>query len=283
MGTVSRLQLFKDVAVELGDLIQLTATTTGTTSTFISTSDMLYPDGALNGREAWYSFSNGAGSAANKWTRRLVTGNTQSTGTISVMPAWSAAPISGDIVLLVNSRGTGVEIPEIHWKINQLIRRVRTELATEVVDTAATFSASSPVINIPTAWDAFLGIQIERNPNLTGVWDNLIGKPYTINHWDSPKTVTINMTHRGVCQGKRLRLIGAIDLVELDDDDDTTTAPASWIAKTAAYELLEAVALRSGDVATAFTYGELLKVQAQELKQYVGKRFGLGPRIELRQ
>ena len=54
-----------------------------------------------------------------------------------------------------------------------------------------------------------------------------------------------------------------------------------WMLYAAA--LLEAVALRSGDVATAFTFGELLKTQAVELKSYVSKRFSLGPRIELRQ
>jgi hypothetical protein len=282
VGTVTRLELFKDIADELGDLISLTATATGTTTTFVAASDMLYADGGLNGREAWYATA-GAGSVANKWTRRIVTDTDEASGTITVSPAWSAAPISGDVLLLVNSRGTGVTIPETHRKINQLLRRVRSELATEVADTPATFAATAPVINIPAAWDAFLGIQIERSSALTGVWDALIGKPYSINHWDSPKTVTIAATHRGLCHGKRLRLIGAIDLTELSSDTDATTAPAAWLAKTAAFELLEAAALRSGDVATAFTYGELLKAQAMEMKQYVGKRFGLGPRIELRQ
>lgn len=282
MGTTSRLQLFSDVADELGDLISLTATATGTTTTFVSTSDMLYADGGLNGREAWYATA-GISSAANKWTRRIVIDTDEDAGTITVQPAWSASPIAGDVVLLVNSRGTGVTIPEIHRKINQLIRRVRSELADEVADTPATFVVTSPVLTIPTAWDYFLGIQIERRTNLVGVWDNLVGKPYTLNPWDTPKTVTIAATHRGLCAGKRLRLIGANDLEELADDDAVTTAPASWLAKVAAYELLEAAAVRSGDVATALTAGELLKTDVPALSQYIGKRYGLGPRIDLRQ
>jgi hypothetical protein len=281
MSTSTRLQIFKDVADELGDLISLTSTATGTTTTLTAANDMLYPDGSLAGREAWYATASGA-SLTNLYSRRIVTSNDESAGTITVSPAWSAAPIATDVVLLVNSRGTGVTIPEIHRKINQLIRRVATELAVEAADTAATFSASSPVINIPTAWDGFLGIQVELDSTRTGMWTNVIGKPYTINFWDTPKTVTINRTHWGAFQGKRLRLIGVNDLTELSIDTDTTTAPASWIAKTAAFELLEAAALRSGDVATAFTYGELLKTQAMELQDYVSKRFSLGPRIELR-
>lgn len=283
MGTTTRLQLFKDIGDELGDLISLTATATGTTTTFISTSDMLYPDGSLNGREAWYATA-AAGSASNKWTRRIVTATDEDTGTITVSPAWPQAPLSTDVVLLVNSRGTGVTIPEIHRKINVLIRRVASVLAVEAADTAATFNAASPNINIPTGWDYIQGVQIELNTALVGVWDYLIGEPYTINMWDSPKTVTIKQTHRGLCHGKRLRLIGANDLTELSLDTDTTTVPANWLAKTAAFELLEAAALRSGDVATAFTYGELLKQQALALEPYVGKRYrGIGRRIDLRQ
>lgn len=282
MGTTTRLQLFRDIAAELGDLVELTASADGSSSTFVAANDMLYADGGLNGCEAWYATA-GVASSANLYSRRLVTDTDYPTGTITVQPNWTAPPIAGDVVLLVNARGTGVTIPEIHRKINQLIRRVRTELATEVADTPATFSAQSPVLSIPTTWDGFLGVQIERIPSMVGVWENLIGKPYTINVWDTPKTVTINATHRGLCQGKRLRLVGVNDLTELSADTDTTAAPASWLTKTAAYELLEAAALRSGDVATAFTYGELLKQQAIALQQYVGKRFALGPRIELRQ
>ncbi len=127
-------------------------------------------------------------------------------------------------------------------------------------------------------------MQIELATTLTGVWDNLIGEPYLVSTWDSPKTVTIKASHRTLCNGKRLRLIGANDLTELATDAATTTVPASWLAKTAAAELLEAAALRSGDVATAFTYGELVKQQAALMQQYVGKRFrAVGRRIDLRQ
>jgi hypothetical protein len=176
MGTTTRLQLFRDVADELGDLISLTSTGTGTTTTLTAANDMLYPDGSLAGREAWYATASGA-SLGNLYSRRIVTSNDESAGTITVSPAWSAAPIATDVVLLVNSRGTGVTIPEIHRKINALIRRVATELAVEAADTAATFSASSPVINIPTAWDGFLGIQVELDSTRTGMWTNVIGKP----------------------------------------------------------------------------------------------------------
>ena len=276
--TTTRLQCFLDIASELGDLITLTATGSGTTTTFVSTSDMLYPDGSLNGREVWY----GSGTVANLATRRLVTGTDEDTGTITVSPAWPSASATNDVVYLVNSRGTGVTIPEIHNKINQLVRRVGHEMATEVADTAATFDATDPVIDIPTSWSWLLGIEIELDPDQVNVWTRLIGNAYTVSKADSPKTVTIKPTHLALCDNKRLRLIGATDLSTLSTDASTTTVPASWLAKTAAYELLEAAALRSGDVATAFTYGELLKAQATEAKTYLGKRFsGYGRRVDL--
>lgn len=280
MGTTTRLQLFKDVCAELGSLVTLTASGNGSTTTLVSTANMHFADGALNGYEVWYA----SGTAANLATTRLVTNTTFSTNTITVSPAWPSASASSDVVLLTNTMGTGVRIAEIHDKIAQLVRSVRSELATEAADTPATFAASDPVLDIPTAWDYFLGIQIEMDPTQVGVWDNLIGEPWVLNTWDSPKTVTIKATHRTLCAGKRLRLIGANDLTEPTTDAATTTVPARWIAKTAAAELLEAVALRSGDVATAFTFGELLKAQSAEMHQYIGKRHrGIGRRIDLRQ
>jgi hypothetical protein len=278
MAVSTRLQLFKDVASELGDLISLEATATGTTSTFVSTNDMLYPDGSLNGREAWYA---SAATGSNRQTRRLVTDTDQDTGTITVSPVWPSIPAEDDVVLLVNSRGTGVTIPDIHNKINQLIRRVGDELATVVSDAATTFDMTSPVLSIPTSWDYLLGVQIAPRSDQPTVWQNLIGKPYSISAFDS--TVTILPTHLGLCNGKSLRLIGAIALPELTDDTDTTTAPASWLAKRAAAELSREACLRSGDVATALTLSEILKTEAMQLESYVSKRFAaFGHRIDLR-
>ncbi len=150
MATTTRIQLFRDVAQELGDKIELTATTTGTATTFIDTERMVYADGGLNGREAYYATAAG-GSAANQSLRRIVTATAQASGTITLSPALPAAPLATDVLILVNGRGTGVTVPEIFDKINQLIRRVASELATEVADTPATFSATAPTINIPTA------------------------------------------------------------------------------------------------------------------------------------
>ena len=279
----TRLQLFKDILLGLGDFVQLTATATGKTTTFISTTDMLYGDGGLNGREVWYATSAGAGSAANKWTRRVVTDTDEDTGTITVSPAWSAAPIANDVVILANSRATGVTIPEIHHKIDELIRRVAGEMAIEAADTAAEFASTSPKINIPTAWEWFLGIQIEKDSTLTNVWDCLPAAAYRVDKWDSPKTVTILDRFRPICHGKRLRLIGANELSTMTDDTTTTTAPAPWLVKTAVYELLEAAYARAGDIASALTYGELVRAQAAEMHAYVGKRFSAcGRRVDLR-
>lgn len=286
MASTTRLQLFLDIASELGDLVTLTATGTGSTTSLVSTSDMLYGDGGLNGREVWFATSGGAGSASNVGTRRIVIDTDEDASTITVSPAWPAASISGDVVHLVNARATGVTIPEIHNKINQLIRRVGDTLATETADTAATFAQTSPKISIPTGWEYFLGIQVERDPSLTNVWDAMPPFHYRVDRWDSPKTVTIKQQFRSLWHNKRYRLIGGNSLSTLSTDATTTTVPPSWLAKTAAYELLEAAAAqgRAGDVATALTRGELLKQEAMLEEKRIGKRFAaIGPRIDLRQ
>lgn len=271
--TTTRIQLFRDIAAELGDLIELTATSTGTTTTFVST-DMFYPDGSLNGRECWYV----SGTAGNLAKRRLVYDTTESSNTITVTPAWASNSAVSDVIVLVNSRGTGVTIPEIQAKINQLIRRVADELAVEAADTPATFDATSPLIAIPTTWDWVLGAQAVMDSSMATVYTSLLANAYSVQRWD--RKVLIAEKMRSLLSGKSVRLIGAISLAELATDAATTTAPASWLTKVAAAELLEAAALRSGDVATAFTYGELLKAQATQLQVYVGKRFSsVGQRV----
>lgn len=280
-STTTLLQLMADIGDELGDLIVLTATADGSTTQFVSTSDMLYGDDGLNGREAWYVTAVNAGNTS---TRRLVTATAETTGTITVTPAWPAISKATDVVYLFNSKATGVTIPEIRRKINQLIRRVRSELALAVADTPATFSLTSPTINIPTAWDYLLGLQVEQPPASSGLWTNWKGEePYEINFWDTPKTVTIKHRFRTTLNARRVRLIGGNDLTELTLDTDTTTVPAAWLAKTAAYELLEAAYARAGDAATALTIGELLAAKAKPLEGAVGKRFRMGRRIDLRQ
>jgi hypothetical protein len=265
-STTTRLQLFLDIASELGDLITLTADATGTTTTLISTVDMIFPDGSLNGRELWFA----SGTVGNVGKRRLVTNTDEETGTITFSPAASATA-SGDVVHLVNSKGTGVTIPEIHNKINQLIRQVREELADETGGTPATFDQSSPFIAIPTTWNYVLGVQYVPS-SIALDYVSLLGNAYDIDR--AGRRVVINPMHRGLIHNKSVRLVGAIPLATLSTDASTTTVPAHWLAKQATAELLEAAAMRSGDVSTALTYGELVKARAAQLELLVGKRFG---------
>ncbi len=276
----TRLQLFEDVAIELGEFIRLEATGSDhTTTTFIAEDDMVWADSSLNGRESYYAEA-GATSAANARKRRIVWDTTEADYSITVNPPWPATPQEGDVLYLVNSRGTGVTIPEIFAKINQLIRRVSSQLATEVADDPQTFDALSPVLAIPGTWRYCLGVQVEFGESESEDWQPLLGKPLYYQKWD--RTATIIEQYRSLCHNKRVRLIGAIPLSELTNDDDETWVPAAWIAKLAAAELLEAAANRSGEVTLAYTYGELVKAQSVQLEGRVKKRWSaVGQRIDL--
>jgi hypothetical protein len=278
--STTRLQLFRDIGAELGEFIELEASDSDhTTTTFISEDDMVFVDSALNGRESYYASASEA-SAANRGKRRIVWDTTEEDFSITVNPPWPAEPQEGDILYLVNSRGTGVTVPEIFAKINQLIRRVSSQLATEVADDPATFDAQSPVLAIPAAWRYCLGAQVEFGQAESEDWQPLLGGPLYYQKWD--RTATVKPQYRALCQGKRVRLIGAIPLSELEEDDDTVWVPSSWIAKLAAAELLEAAANRTGEITLAYTYGEILKAQAVQLEGRVKKRWSaVGQRIDL--
>ncbi len=287
----TRLQLFQDIAAELGDLIQLTQSGTGSTTTvFVADEDMVFADGSLNGREAYYATTDET-SADNQGLRRIVWDTSQDDTAITVSPAWPATPATGDVLLLVNSRGTGVSIPEIFSKIDQLVRRVSSQLATEVADTPATFDASAPVLEIPTTWRYILGAQVEMGASGSEDWHPLLGNALYVQKWD--RTATVKAQYRTLCHNKRVRLIGAIPLTELvagiDEDEEpytadeaTTWVPSSWLAKLAAAELLEAAYKRSENVANALTYGELVKAQSVQLEGRIKKRWSaVGQRIDL--
>jgi hypothetical protein len=281
----TRLQFFRDIASELGDLIELRQSGSGSSTTvFVSTDDMVFESSALNGRETWYAEASST-STANEGKRRIVWDTDESEMSITVQPAWPATPQTGDLLLLVNSRSTGVTIPDIHNKIKQLVQRVSAQLAQEAADTPATFDAQSPVIAIPETWRYFLGAQAERGTSGSEDWVNLLGNACFVQKWD--RTATIKDQYRGYCQGKRVRLIGAIELItlagsEMENDDDSVWVPASWLSKLAAAELLEAAAQRTGAVDIAFTFGELVKAQSAQLEGRVKKRWSaIGPRIDL--
>lgn len=276
--SVSRLQLFEGIVDALGEKIEARATSVGTATTFIS-ADLYFPDNDLRGREVWYAESNHATSAANEGTRNFVSSNSEANRRLTVANAWPAEPQIGDRIVLANARGWSATIPEIHDKINDLLREVGEEMATEVAAASATFNSLSPTVTYSADWDWFLGAQWYDWDNR---WKDVPPQDYELSPWDG--TVTVKNRTRRLAHGRAIRLIGATNLALLDDDDDTTTVDYGWFRFQAAAELRRQTAIRWGDTVTAYTDSQLLQAEADKRRARVGKRYTpIGRRVRLRQ
>lgn len=277
----TRRVLFEGILSELGEKIVLRASSIGTSTTFIDNENCLFPDNSLRGREVWYAESNHADSADNKWTKRTVTGNSQSNTRITVSPAWDDEPQIGDVVILANDRGYSVRIDEIHDKIDALVRRLSEELATETVSAEVTFSARTGTVAIPSGHTWLLGAQWEDR---LGRWHTIPPKDWDVyeNRWGGSPTLAINGVSAGLAHTRPVRLILADELEVPENDDAELDVDYAWFTKQAAYELRQDTATRWGDVTTGLTMAQLKKAEADPLLQRVGKRFSpVGKRVRL--
>lgn len=263
----SRRQLRRWVGGELGELITGTATQAGDdASTFRDAVTFAIPDTELQGREVWYATA-AAASATNRGLLRLVDDNTQSTFSISVVPAWPSVPQTGDVIELYNARGYSITVPEIHEKINQLVEEVSEEGVAATTSASTVLAWNAPFVVAPTDWIWLFGAQYA---DFWGMWHMIHPVDVEPLTWEDPVVVKINgpSLNQALGQGGTVRLIGAPALAQLTSDDQTTTVDASWLVRQAAAELQRAAALRWGDAATAIALstGELAEAEKRRPK-----------------
>lgn len=268
----TRLELFRGIADQLGERIQVTATTaSGSALQFVSSDKLTMPENALKGREVWYSSAQPA-SAANQQTSRRVVANGPSTTSITVDAAWPATPQLGDVIDLVNPHSNSVRIAEIHDKINAIIDEVADEFATEVAGSSVTFDALSPSLSYPATWDWIIACQWQDRND---VWHPIFKQDLEFMPWDS--VVVVKNKPRRMLTSYPVRLIGQIRLSPLDDDADTTTVPKSWLVMRAAKELKRGAGMRRQEANTDLTVSNMygaddLMLRAQATRQSYGGR-----------
>ena len=135
-------QLIERVARRLGDYEPLTATSNGTTTTFIDTLGINTATEDMKGRML----------ITSDGTAHRVTVFTDSTGTITFTPAVasSATTASGQTAYLLNKRGKGFRLDEYKHAINAAINDAFPLGVIELYDDAvATFDRASPSITVP--------------------------------------------------------------------------------------------------------------------------------------
>jgi hypothetical protein len=100
MAAKTRAQLLADIADQYGNYLSITPTS-GSTTTVVDTADLYQPDDYWVNHYAYVLTDAGGASAAPEGEERAITDFVQSTYTLTVAPAFSAAVAAGDTVELL--------------------------------------------------------------------------------------------------------------------------------------------------------------------------------------
>jgi hypothetical protein len=238
----------------VGDVTKLTATSNGTTTTFVDIENCAQQDDSLIGR--WLYFTSGA----NSGTQRRVTDSVKSSGTLTFRAVTST--LSGDTAELYNFRNTGLNPAEIHDAINRAIESVSRDFITEVAATY-TFDASSPVFNLDQSTWVAVSKQAEWQDS-GGAWNKIPSLNLRIDK--ANRTAELRNNSVWQANGRSVRLRGYTAAGQLSADSSTTTIDAEWIVTQAAAWLLGANWHRRTDARETTSQAERLQARADLLR-----------------
>lgn len=257
-GGVTRATLRRAVGRLMGDVLVLSCTANGTTTTAIDTVSLAVENAGLTGRQL-YVFQSAAG--ANQGLTRRVSGNTKSTATLTFTPALPSATTAGDVLELFSERGIGPGPTEIHEAINRAIEAARDSHVTQALATPVALEWSSPIVSIPSTWTFFAGAEWQDHE---GLWRKVA--PADLKLDAVARTVEFKNRMRWLADQQQVRLRGYLPPAALASDTEGTGVDAEWIANQAAAELWMASAHRQIDPAGAERKAQYFQGKADALR-----------------
>lgn len=234
----SRTAIRRRIGRLFGDMLLLTATGNGTTTTFVDAINLARDDAIMVGRQLYFS----GGTATNLGLTRRVTDNVKSTTTLTFTPAAAHTTATNDVAEIWNTREIGATLAEVHENINYAIADVADLATTAAAYEPGAFDYDDPVVSLPDDWLFFGGVSWL---DLTGVWHRIGPADYRIDKVN--RTVELRNRPRSLANGMSLRLWGYTIPGDLDADTDVTSVNPEWLAYQAAAKLALAIAPRAID------------------------------------
>lgn len=234
-GGVTRRQLRRDILKNLGDMRILTATADSMSNvTFIDTINLVGEVGAYKGREVIFT----GGTPANLGLIRYITGSSSDESAIGFRQVLPAEPVAGDECEMLNTRGIGYRIADVHDAINQSIRQVagRELGAIATVDTSYAYGTA---ITVPDSFVTVEDVQWQ-DPYDTAYFHAIpkASRPNGKGWWVDRATRTVKITGRirflndWWCEdgtARSVRVWGLSKPAELYNDDDETKIDPMWL------------------------------------------------------
>ena len=242
VGGITRKELRRQLLRDLGDLVILRATAPGTNVTFIDEARLIGEAGAFRGREVLFT----GGTPANLGQVRYVAGSSATARNISFADPLPAATQAGDEAEMVNTRGLGFHLDEVHDAINAAITEIAPQAMVVVAGTTAPFSYGTGLA-IPATF-ATVERVAWQDPDDPDVWHDLprARRPDGHGWWYDPTTreIKISGTPGRTAHGKTVQLWGGELPGLLAADTDVTTVHPAWLRAEAKAKLLYARFLR---------------------------------------
>ena len=263
----TRLELRRLIGDVTGDMLLLTATSAGTTSTFPDTSRLAdRGDRAPSLINKLLYFS--GGTSANLGHEAAVTDFTSSTRTLTFAPVAPASVASTDVAELWSATERIGSVSAIHRLINYAIKQVQDMAGLEEYSAAATFNARTGLLTIPATWIEVGGVEYTDS---TGYVREIPSRWLKVR----PAGYKLEIVGRGAALADRrsVRLFGYPRVSQLTTDSaastGTTSVDAGWIVNCVAEALTLAPSWRASDPAAAERRANFWATQAQLYKRDV--------------
>jgi hypothetical protein len=220
---ITRRDLRRMVARELGDLVDVRATLQGTESSIVDTINLTLENRHYNGMDIRCV---SAAASQNVGRFATVTASSQDHSSVNFVPPFPLPTMPGDEFELTNFRGTGWRGVEYDNAINAAILRAGDEHYTIPYSTTLTdrFSRNAPTLTIPDEFAYFAGVAYTDR---RGERKTLPPSSYDVDRYSNE--VTIRTSFRGKMQGASVTLRGRTEPPLLEADEHATPIPVDWI------------------------------------------------------
>ena len=268
----TRAEIRRRIGYMLNDVVELTATATGTASTFIDAIRVGTNIERPTGRDIVFT------SGTNIGLVRRVTISDTSTGTLTFSPVTAATAVA-DTAEMYNFRLKGWRVDEYNKFINMAIDEAWPLHATKAtVSAAATFSGTTTLIDVPSGIDQLESVEYSDSDSL---WQEIPQAPnrYGVG-WsveaDGSDVAVRGWNWRNVADGQSVRLVGYTRATVLSADTTETSIPPEWLCYRAASMMCIAAAERSPN---NYNLGLLFREEADKLKNTIRTRRRGNPKM----
>lgn len=221
---VTRGELRRMIADELGDLRTVVATDAGTVDSVVDTINLAKEAHHFDGMQILCT----AGIPANVGLVSTVRSSNQITSSVTFSPALPEATYTGDMFELYNFRGTGWNVAEYNRAINNAIDRVGHIghfLIPHEVTLPDTYNPASGEVVIPPEFAYFSGMYYKGRSRTAR--EQMKYTWYKVNKFS--RTVSINRQFGSRLHGSAITMFGYVRPQQMFSDTDETSIPAEWL------------------------------------------------------